>query len=308
MNSPRKERVIRTLSLAERLATPDFGIRDQNSATRIGEAHRHEYLQVQLNLAGRTEQHIGATVRPLGPGFLSFVMPYRVHRIAHPPGSRFYVLSFSLRFLRPELVLDPLDFDDLPLERAPELAPFLFQEFMDFSLKGGELAMAHEACERIAAEYRSSSYCSLEIVRANLLLLLTTVCRRHERAILRLAAEKAQRKSRRDAVSRTTHYLRENLATRVGLQDAASAVHLSPNYLAHLLKKETGKTFIEILTERRMEKARELLLHTAMRIAKVAAAAGFDDEAYFARRFKQLSGVTPRDYRSQSGAARRRKQ
>ena len=297
--------MIRTLSLADRLAAADFGIRDEHSATRMGEAHRHEYLQVQLNLAGRTEQHIGASVRPLRPGYLSFVMPYRVHRIAHPPGSRFYVLSFSLRFLRPELDLDPLDFDDVPLASAPELAPFLFQEYMDFSLRGADLSVARTACERIAAEFRRGGYCSAEIVRANLLLLLTTVCRRHETHILKLAAEKAQRRSRRDVVSRTLRYLRENMGARISLQDAASAVHLSPNYLAHFLKKETGKTFVEILTERRMETARELLTHTAERISAIAQTAGFGDEAYFARRFRQCYGVTPSEFRGR--AAKRRK-
>jgi AraC-like DNA-binding protein len=307
MSNSRKNRSIRTLSLSERLVTPDFGMRDEHSATRVGEAHRHEYMQVQLNLAGHTEQHIGSTVRPLGPGFLSFVMPYRVHRIPHPPGSRFFILSFSLRFLRPELDVDPLDLDDVALDRAPELAPFLFQEYMDFALKGRDLKIARDACLNMAREYRERRYCSLELIRANLLLLIATVCRRYEADILRLAGEQAQRKSRRDVLTRVLRHLRENLTGRVGLQDVAAAVHLSPNYLAHLLKKETGKTFIELVTERRMEKARELLRHTALRIAEIAAATGFDDEAYFARRFKQLSGVTPRDYRSGASPVRRRK-
>lgn len=307
MTAARRDRAIRTLSLSERLATPDFGIRDESSATRVGEVHRHEYLQVQLNLAGNTEQHIGSTVRPLGAGALSFVLPYRVHRIAHPPRSRFYVLSFSLRFLRPELDIDQLDLDDVALERAPELAPFLFQEFMDFTLKGRDLEIARAACRSMTQEYRKQRFCSLELIRANLLLLIATVCRRHEAGILRLAAGQAQRKSRRDVLSRVSRYLRENLAGRAGLQDVAAAVHLSPNYLAHLLKKETGKTFVELVTERRMEKARELLRHTALRITDVAAASGFDDEAYFARRFKQLAGVTPRDYRGGAAPARRRK-
>src|SRR3970282_387457 len=133
-------------------AGPEFGIRDEKSVTRIAEAHRHEYFQLQLNLAGETEHHIAATARPLGPGYLSFVLPYRVHRVTHPPGSRFYVISFSLRFLRPELDVDPLDLEDVPLARAPELAPFLFQEYMDFRLAGGEFDWARAGFPRIAGE------------------------------------------------------------------------------------------------------------------------------------------------------------
>src|SRR5687768_627142 len=135
-------RAIKTYSLSERVTGPDFGIHDERSVTRIGEAHRHEYFQIQLNLAGSTRQHIGAAVRPFEPGSLSFVLPYRVHRVPHPPGSRFFVLSFNRRMLRPELDIDPLDIEDVSLERAPELAPFRFQEFLDFRLDGEERAIA----------------------------------------------------------------------------------------------------------------------------------------------------------------------
>jgi AraC-like DNA-binding protein len=297
-------RSIKTYTLAERAIGPDFGIHDERSVTRIGEAHRHEYFQIQLNLAGSTQQHIGATVRPFGPGSISFVLPYRVHRVPHPSGSRFYVLSFNQRMLRPELDVDPLDLEDVSLERAPELAPFRFQEFMDFRLIGAQLKFAEETCARMAAENANRRFCSLEMIRANLLLLIGTVCRRYEAELLKLAAAQAHRRSRRDALSRVMRHVRENLGRRVALADAARAADLSPNYLAHLLKKETGKTFTDLVTERRMEKARELLAHTTLRISEVAEAVGFEDEAYFARRFRQCFNLAPRDYRrSQTPAA-----
>ena len=297
-------RSIKTYTLAERAIGPDFGIHDQRSVTRIGEAHRHEYFQIQLNLAGSTQHHIGATVRAFEPGSLSFVLPYRVHRVPHPPGSRFYVLSFNQRMLRPELDVDPLDLEDVALERAPELAPFRFQEFMDFRLAGAELEFAEAACVRMAAENAARRFCALEIIRGHLLLLIGTVCRRYEPELLKLATAQAQRRSRRDALSRVIRHVRENLARRVTLADAARAADLSPNYLAHLLKKETGRTFTDLVTERRMEKAQELLAHTTLRISEVAEAVGFEDEAYFARRFRQCFNVAPRDYRRGQAPAR----
>lgn len=298
-------RTIRTYSLTERAGHPDFAIHDETGSSRIEHSHRHEYFQVQLNLAGATEQHIGATVRPFGPGYLAFVLPYRVHRVPHPPGSRFYVVSFSQRFLRPELDVDPLDLDDVPVERAPELAPFRFQEFLDFVLEGAELERAHAACREMAAESAHRRFCSLEVIRGRLLLLLGAVCRRYEADLLRLAASQAQRASRREALLRVVRYVRENLARRITVAEAAAAAELSPNYLAHLLKKETGRTFTDLVTERRMEKAQELLAHTSLRVAEVAEAVGFEDEAYFARRFRQCFRIAPRDYRSRNAAPQR---
>lgn len=292
--------------MAERVMNPDFGIHDERRVTRIEQAHRHEYFQVQLNLAGRTRHYIGATERLLEAGSLSFVLPYRVHRVPHPAGSKFYVINFDQGFLRPELDVDPLDLEDVPLERAPELAPFLFQEFMDFRLEGAELRQARELCRKMMDENSRRRFCSLEIMRANLLLLIGIVCQRYELDLLRFAATQAQRKSRRDALSRVVRYVRENLARRITLAEAAAAAALSPNYLAHLLKKETGKTFTDLVTERRMEKAQELLAHTTLRISEIAEAAGFEDGAYFARRFKQCFLLAPREYRSKVTAVPRR--
>ncbi len=298
-------RTIRTYSMAERVVNPDFGIHDERTVTRIEQAHRHEYFQVQLNLAGRTRHYIGATERMLEAGSLSFVLPYRVHRVPHPPGSRFYVLNFNQRFLRPELDVDPLDLEDVPLERAPELAPFLFQEFMDFRLDGADFKAARDGCRRMMDENSRRRFCSLEIIRANLLLLITAVCQRYETDLLRMAAGQAQRKSRRDALSRVIRHVRENLMQRISLADAAAAAALSPYYLAQLFKKESGKTFTDLATERRMEKAQELLAHTTLRISEIAEAVGFEDGAYFARRFKQCYDVSPRDYRRKAAAAPR---
>jgi AraC-like DNA-binding protein len=67
--------------------------------------------------------------------------------------------------------------------------------------------------------------------------------------------------------------------------------------LSQLLKKQTGLAFVEWLTGRRMDRARELLAHTADRVASVAHRVGFKDEAYFTRRFKQRFGVAPTAYR-----------
>ena len=298
-------RTITTYSLAQRSMGPDFGIHDERRVTRIEQPHRHEYFQIQVNLAGNTRHHVGASERPLAPGYVSFVLPYRVHHVPHPPRSRFFVINFQLRFLRPDLDVDPLDLEDVALDRAPELAPFLFQEFMDFRLGGMDLRCARAACQRMAAENGRRRFCSLEVIRGELLLLLALVCQRHEGGIQRLAIAKARQGSRKNALSRVMRHIRANLARRLSLTAAAAAADLSPNYLAHLIKKETGRTFTELVTERRMDKAQELLAHTSLRIGEVAAAVGFEDEAYFARRFRQCFHMAPRDYRSRAAAPRR---
>lgn len=289
---------VKTYSMLERLERADFRIHDARGLSSVERDHRHEYFQIQLHVEGTAEHQIGARVLTLVPGSLCFVLPYRLHRAARFPGSRFFVINFEHRFLRPALEVDPLDLEDVPLEAAPELAPFLYQEYADFRLDGADFELARALCAGMAEEDANRRYCSVEIIRARLTLLLATVCRRYEDRLLDLAAGQAQLRSRRDALSRVMRYVRDNVHQRITLADAAAAAHLSPSYLTHLLKKETGKTFTDLVTARRMEKARELLAQTRLRIAEIAEAVGFDDEAYFTRRFKKYFHLAPRDYRS----------
>ena len=122
-------------------------------------------------------------------------------------------------------------------------------------------------------------------------------CRRFEADLLRLSGSHAQQSSRHASLQRAVRYIREHLAEDISLTDVAAAAFLSPNYLAHLLKKETGKTFTHWVTDRRLEFAQGLLMHSSQRVASIAHASGFADEAYFVRRFRQRFGNTPKAYR-----------
>ena len=296
-------RTIKTYSTAERAKHGDFWIRNESRMPLAEHVHRHEFFQVQFNLEGRTRHYIGSTERWLESGSLGFVLPYRVHLGGRPAGSRFYVINFQQHFLFPGLEVDPLELENIPLQRAPALAPFLFQEFMDFRLVGADLAMAKRACEKMMKEHASRQLFSLDIIRAHLMLLIGTVCERHEKDLLALADLHAQRRHRADTLSRVTRHIRENLAGRITLGDAAAAANLSPNYLTSLLKHETGKTFTSLVTSRRMEKARELLAYTTLRVSEIAEATGFEDEAYFTRRFRQYFRASPLAYRNKEAPA-----
>jgi len=289
---------VKTYGMAERADHLDFDIRTQESGPPLTRPHRHEYFQIKVSLAGAAEQMVGASVRPFRRGHFSFVLPYRVHLIPHPPGARYVMINFSQRFLRPDLQIDALDLEDVELARAPELAPFLYQEYLDFHFDEARMAQVEAIIAQLHAENAARGFGSLALIRGLLLQLIALVCRQYEPAILALHAAQGQHGSRRDALQRLARYLREHLNEEIALADAAAAVHLSPNYLAHLLKKETGRTFTELLTERRMEYALELLAHTSSRIDRIAHASGFADEAYFTRRFKQRYGRSPRAYRT----------
>lgn len=90
-------------------------------------------------------------------------------------------------------------------------------------------------------------------------------------------------------------YGNENLM----IGDVAKKAYISSSYLSFLLKKETGKTFIEYLTDIRMKHARKLLLETSMKNYEVAEACGFANATYFSTVFKNINGMSPSSFRKE---------
>jgi two-component system response regulator YesN len=88
-------------------------------------------------------------------------------------------------------------------------------------------------------------------------------------------------------------------AGNVSLRSVAEAVYISEYYLSHLFRKEMNTTFSDYLSRVRIHKARDILKNDRdIRIQEIIELVGFNDPAYFAKSFKKLTGVSPREYQS----------
>jgi len=83
------------------------------------------------------------------------------------------------------------------------------------------------------------------------------------------------------------------------LQRLASESGYSVQYVSQLFKKETGRNFIQFLTEKRITQACFLLEHTDMLVKDVALSCGYTHSNYFARLFSQEKGLSPEKWREQ---------
>lgn len=289
---------VRTYRMGERANHPDFDIRFQGARDELTQVHRHDYFQIQVGLEGETSQAIGGAVRPFGRGVLSFVLPHRMHVIPHPAGSRYCIINFDQHLLWPALDVDALELDALPFATHPELAPFLFQEYVDFAFDEPDFARILGWLDEMVACNATRGFGEMTTIRGLLQQLIGLACRRRAAALVEVATRHDGRVSRHDALQRVLRHVRDHLASALSLTAAAEAAFLSPTYLANLLKRETGQTFTELVTARRMARARELLLTTSLPVGEVATQCGYEDEAYFSRRFKQSEGCTARAFRA----------
>lgn len=93
---------------------------------------------------------------------------------------------------------------------------------------------------------------------------------------------------------------REYMKQEISLVSISSDIGVSPNYLSGLIRKSTGSTFVDLLTQKRMEKAKELLLCTSMKIKDISEKCGYNDQHYFSYCFKKYSGISPNTCRRQN--------
>lgn len=104
-----------------------------------------------------------------------------------------------------------------------------------------------------------------------------------------------------DAIDNATDYIKQNYMRKITLEDVAANVYLSPSYLSKLFKTATGKNFNSYLNTERIEQAKQLLLSGSGDLESVAMSVGYEDQSYFTKVFKRLTGVTPKKFKSANG-------
>lgn len=103
--------------------------------------------------------------------------------------------------------------------------------------------------------------------------------------------------SNRKVIRRVLEILDNEYACDINLDSIAARVYLSPSYLSHLFKKETGESLIKHMTKLRLSKASYYLRHTNKRIVDIGEEVGLPNLSYFCALFKHHYGYTPAKYR-----------
>ena len=84
----------------------------------------------------------------------------------------------------------------------------------------------------------------------------------------------------------------------ISFEALAREVNFSVSYISALLKKKLGTSYVKMLTDLRIEKAKELLTNPALKIVDIAEQLGYNDSYYFSHCFKKHTGKPPKEFRS----------
>lgn len=95
-------------------------------------------------------------------------------------------------------------------------------------------------------------------------------------------------------------YIDKNYTKDIPLNEIANRLYISPYYLSHIFKEETGNTPINYLIQRRVGEAQKLLLNTQQTVQEIAQQVGYENANYFSMMFKKVAGESPSMFRKKA--------
>lgn len=103
----------------------------------------------------------------------------------------------------------------------------------------------------------------------------------------------------RREIIQVQEYISKNYDRELSVEMLASIAFLTPDYLSRLFKKSTGKSLSQYIKQYRMDKARELLVHTNKKIIDIGSQVGYPNYSYFCQSFREYFGTSPEKYRKE---------
>ncbi|HJB98266.1 MAG TPA: AraC family transcriptional regulator [Candidatus Acutalibacter pullicola] len=253
--------------------------------------HRHNYVEIMYMCSGKTVHRMeGRPPLTLQAGELLFLNQNAAHGVdragEEDVGVNFIVLP---QFFDYALALIGMD---------NVLGKFLLSGLRQ---SGGELSCLH---------FRVSHVPTVQNLVENLVWSLVHPqpnARRINQAtmgvlLLQLLnyTEDLEEASGNGAVLSALREIEENYRT-ADLTRLAGELHVSLPYLSAAVHRATGRTFKELLLEKRLSKAAQLLRETRLTTQDIILAVGYENTSYFYRVFRARFGITPKEYRRQQG-------
>lgn len=100
-------------------------------------------------------------------------------------------------------------------------------------------------------------------------------------------------------IQEAIHYMEQNFQNDISIEEIAAVCGINRSYLGKIFRNSIGRSPQEFLMNYRMVKATELLKLTTLSIADIGTAVGYGNPLHFSRAFKNIYGVSPREWRNE---------
>ena len=260
----------------------------KGGSDELQQFHRHEYFYFNYAFSGRQDMLSLKYDRrvTLRQGDIYAGQPFAGHA-AVPSGSN--VLTVSV-LIKPDVLFRSF----LPsLSGYSDMVNFLLnpttdsfsQEVIHFSATDD--MQIRKLMELMVTEYADGKADVQMMLKPLVLAFLLQVARYYHPT--------AKKRKHKNISADIMRYISVHIAD-ASLQGIADEFGYHPNYVSNLLKKETGKSFSQLLLEQRMERAFSLLQSTNLPVERVSAMVGYSNPSNFHKAFRRYYNKSPREY------------
>ena len=243
-------------------------------------AMRRKFNLIYLILGGVHDVHLGADYRWLKPNDLVIVPENFLYASSNVRDCKGYCVHFKTEFIQP-LLNKPFD---------EEFSFFDVQAEHIVNISINESEKIQQAFKDIISEFERFSPEKDYLLRNYIYILLLRV-REIYRPHARQIGESASRAVK--VAGKFKHLVEKNFIAVREINQYADWLHLSPKYLAELVREATGKSPREIINDMLLLETRVLLGSTDKSMTEIAHELNFGDQSHFNRFVKQHTGLTP---------------
>ncbi|MBD8068622.1 AraC family transcriptional regulator [Bacillus sp. PS06] len=252
--------------------------------------HKHNYIEINYVYNGSLTQKVGNETITLKKGELLFLNQHIEHEIS-ACAKEDIILNFIIQPQFFEFIFSYLSSNNI-------ISDFLINSIYNNTQSGqflyfavAEVEEIQELLEKIIVEIMKPSFLSDSTSKLYMGLLLLNLIKHSDKI-----AQTKEELSQPYILVESLKYIEERYPT-ASLFELAEMLH-QPHYsLSKYIKKATKFTFKELLQEKRLSKAKELLESTKLSVTSIAEQVGYDNISYFYRIFKNKYGYTPKKYR-----------
>mgnify|MGYP005773813375 FL=1 len=256
----------------------------------LHEPHSHDFFEIVCQVRGEGILELSGQPMRLATGTICLLAPGTTHRIE----------AFADDSIILKIILRQSDFDEIyrRIFKSNTLLSGFFMSSLYSPTGSGRLIFETGGDDDILDTLLRMRYHEVRASSVDGLmkeaLLCELFCYLTDRHI-----GKASSVGGSDTVGRLIVYINEYFRT-VTLDDLSREFHFTGNYISRILRRATGSSFGELISRLRVENACRLLCETPLSIGEVMNDSGFGCREFFYKKFREYTGMTPREWRRQN--------